>query len=298
MEKPTKASSAKQTGPQERARKLTKGKKTIDINHLRNNVKLMIGTPMYGGNSTESYQRSSLALTGACAKHGIELSWCTLANESLIPRGRNIIVNSFLNSDCTHLMFIDADIGYEWQSVIKLIMADKSIVGGAYPKKGLNWEAIAKAAKDGVPPEQLLYHGAKYAMNFKFVDPVAKTIRLEDGLTEVKDLATGFMMIKRHVFEDMIKHYPEFEYRNDLNLGKRKFDRWFAFFDTAIEPTVNGRLGVYNSEDYYFCRRWQEMGGQIWLDPFIKLDHYGHFKFAGNPEAILGRPDSTNSTQI
>jgi len=266
---------------------------TVNIEHLRNNVKLMIGTPMYGGQATEAYFRSCLKLNTFFSRHGINLAWCTIANESLVQRARNVICNSFLSSDYTHLMFIDADIGFEVESVLKLLLADKSVCGGSYPKKGLNWTAIAKAAKDGVEPNQLPFYGAQYAMNFLFEDPVKKTIKLSNGMAKVHDLATGFMLIKRHVFEDMMTHYPELEYKNDLDLGKREFNRWFAFFDCGVERNEDGSFGVYNSEDYRFCRQWQKMGGDIWLDPFIKLDHFGHFRFSGNPETILGLPEPT-----
>lgn len=251
----------------------------------------MIGTPAYGGNMSEAYFRSCLQLNTFFSRHGINLAWCTIANESLIPRGRNVVVSRFLNSDYTHLMFIDADIGFQVESVLKLLLADKSICGGAYPKKGLNWNAIAKAAKDGVSPDQLALYGAQYAINFKFEDDVKKTIKLSNGMCQVHDLATGFMLIKRHVFTDMIEHYPEMEYKNDLDLGKQEFDRYFAFFDCDIERKEDGSFGVYNSEDYYFCRQWQRMGGEVWCDPFIKLDHFGSFRFAGNPEVILGMPE-------
>lgn len=277
---------------QSKESELKPGQVRVDVDKLRSEVKLMIGTPMYGGANTEAYFRSCLKLNTWFSKYNIPLAWCTVANESLVPRSRNVIVSSFLNSDYTHLMFIDADIGFEPESVIKLLLADKDVCGGAYPKKGLNWKAIAEAAKNGVPPEQLPYHGAQYAMNFKFEDPVKKTIKLSNGMTQVRDLATGFMMIKRHVFYDMIEEYPEIEYKNDLDLGKREYDRWFAFFDTDIEKNEDGSFGPYNSEDYFFCRQWQRMGGEIWLDPFIKLDHFGHFRFAGNPEAILGKPEA------
>lgn len=268
---------------------------TVNIEYLRNNVKLMIATPMYGGAASEAYFRSCLKLNTFFSRHGINLAWSTIANESLIPRGRNVCCNLFLNSDYTHLMFIDADIGFEVESVLKLLLADKSVCGGAYPKKGLNWNAIAKAAKDGVPPDQLALYGAQYAINFKFEDPVKKTIKLSNGMCQVHDLATGFMLIKRHVFTDMIEHYPEMEYKNDLDIGKREFDRYFAFFDCDIERKEDGSFGVYNSEDYYFCRQWQRMGGEVWCDPFIKLDHFGSFRFAGNPEVILGMPEPTKT---
>jgi hypothetical protein len=92
------------------------------------------------------------------------------------------------------------------------------------------------------------------------------------------------MMIKREAILKMIKAYPEFKYNNDVNINNESLkDHFYAMFDTSIDP-VDRR---YLSEDYTFCRRWQEIGGDIWLDPSISLNHYGHFCFQGNPEAII-----------
>jgi hypothetical protein len=82
----------------------------------------------------------------------------------------------------------------------------------------------------------------------------------------------------------MLKAYPELKYNNDVTINNQHLDdHFYALFDTMIDP-VDRR---YLSEDYTFCRRWQEIGGDIWLDPSISLNHYGHFCFQGNPQNII-----------
>jgi N utilization substance protein B len=128
--------------------------------------------------------------------------------------------------------------------------------------------------------------------NFKFVNKEAKTIGVENGLIKLHDAGTGFMMISREAILKMIKAYPELKYNNDVNIANADLkDHFYALFDTMIDP-IDRR---YLSEDYTFCRRWQEIGGDVWLDPSISLNHYGHFCFQGNPEAIIsfGPPAGT-----
>ena len=90
-------------------------------------------------------------------------------------------------------------------------------------------------------------------------------------------------MIKREAILKLIKAYPDLKYNNDVNIQSGLEDQFYALFDTMIDP-IDRR---YLSEDYTFCRRWQDIGGDIFLDPSISLNHYGHFCFQGNPSAII-----------
>ena len=91
------------------------------------------------------------------------------------------------------------------------------------------------------------------------------------------------MMIKRPAIDKMIGSYPELKYNNDLNTGPELQEFFYAMFDTMLDPTDKR----YLSEDYTFCRRWQAIGGDIWLDPSISLNHYGSYNFQGNPAQII-----------
>jgi len=250
--------------------------------------RIFIATPCYGGALTEPYFRSTVKLLTFCNQHKIPLAFGTIANESLVTRARNVLVAYFLQSNFTRLMFIDADIEYNVEDIVKLLYHDREIVVGAYPKKGVNWGRIRDASRNAPSAEQwtereIAAFGSDYAINFQFVDREKKQIAVERGLVKLHDAGTGFMMIKRSVIDKMIAAYPELAYNNDLNIGQDLNGLFYTFFDTMIDPKDRR----YLSEDYTFCRRWQAMGGDIWLDPTISLNHYGSFCFQGNPAQII-----------
>lgn len=261
------------------------GRLEIKIEDLRKE-RIFIATPCYGGQLTEAYFRSTIRLLTFCNQHQIPVAFGTIANESLVTRARNVLVAYFLQSNFTRLMFIDADIEFQLEDVIKLIAHDKDVVVGAYPKKGVNWQRIRESVRtthDSLDDKQIASFGSDYAINFKFINRDAKQIAIENGLIRLHDGATGFMMIKREVIDKMITAYPELKYNNDLNTPKELDPHFYAFFDTMIDPKDKR----YLSEDYTFSRRWQDIGGEIWLDPSISLNHYGSFNFQGNPSQII-----------
>lgn len=261
------------------------GRLEIKIDDLRKE-RLFIATPCYGGQLTEAYFRSTIRLLTFCNQHQIPVAFGTIANESLVTRARNVLVAYFLQSNFTRLMFIDADIEFQVEDVIKLIAHNKDVVVGAYPKKGVNWQRIRESVRgthDALDDRQIASFGSDYAINFKFLNREQKQIAIENGLIRLHDGATGFMMIKREVVDKMIEAYPDLKYNNDLNTPKELDPHFYAFFDTMIDPKDKR----YLSEDYTFSRRWQDIGGEIWLDPSISLNHYGSFNFQGNPAQII-----------
>ena len=223
---------------------------------------IFFATPCYGGMITDQYFLSMFKTTQALSQIPCSFRLTTLRNESLVTRARNILTAMFLESDASHLFFLDADIEWEPEAIMRAISADKDIVASAYPKKAL--------------PIQ-------YALNFKFIDPVQKRIRFEKGLVEVLDASTGFFCIKRQVFERMMLEYPELHYKNDSNIDDKIAKYCYAFFDTHIDEEDRR----YLSEDYRFCRLWQKLGGEIWLDPKTKLNHIGTYTFEGNVDDII-----------
>ena len=259
----------------------------LSLDEVRKN-KFFIATPCYGGMLQEPYFRSTVKLMTFFNQHQIPLAFGTIANESLVTRARNVLLAYFLNSDFTHLLFIDADIEFDVEDVLKLYAADKDVVVGAYPKKGVAWDRIrgnmhALPIDKPLSDKDIAAYGSDYAINFKFVDQEAKSVAVENGLIKLHDAGTGFMMIKREAILKMIKAYPELKYNNDVNIQAGLEDQFYALFDTMIDP-IDRR---YLTEDYTFCRRWQDIGGDIFLDPSISLNHYGHFCFQGNPSAII-----------
>ena len=257
----------------------------VSLDALRKE-RIFIATPCYGGQLTEAYFRSTIRLLTFCNQHQIPVAFGTIANESLVTRARNVLVAYFLQSNFTRLMFIDADIEYQVEDVIKLIAHNKDVAVGAYPKKGVNWQRIRESVKQTDEPlddKAIASFGSDYAINFKFLNREQKQIAIENGLIRLHDGATGFMMIKREVIDKMIEKYPELKYNNDLNTPPELNPHFYAFFDTMIDPKDKR----YLSEDYTFSRRWQDIGGEIWLDPSISLNHYGSFNFQGNPSQII-----------
>ena len=262
-------------------------RKQIDIGKIRE-THVHYCTPCYGGQVTEPFFRSWSKAHMMYTKYDIPYSVTTSANESLVSRARcHMVAYMMANPKATHLMFIDADINFDCIDILHMLQHDKDIIVGAYPKKDLNWNMIkmGSIANEDVTTDELKSLGANYALNFDWAhDKDNKPVlKVDNGLVKLKDAATGFMLIKREVIEKMIDAYPELYFNNDLNLDP-EFEKWtYLFFDCMHEPESKR----YLSEDYAFCRRWQALGGEVWLDPLVSLDHVGHFTFNGNVGALL-----------
>ena len=255
---------------------------SVDMEYLKQ-MNIFFATPCYGGAVTDQYFLSMFRMSQVLMQYGIKFRITTLRNESLVTRARNILTAMFLeDKTCTHLMFIDADIEFEPESVIRMLAMDKDVIAGAYPKKTINWEQVRRAAELG--KEDLSAYGADYAMNLK-VQPGTNRVRTSMGAVEVLDASTGFFIVKREVIEKMIEAHPELHYKNDSSIDPKFNEYCYALWDTMIDP--NDRR--YLSEDYTFCRRWQNLGGEIWIDPNTKLNHVGSFTFNGNLSNMLNK---------
>lgn len=239
-------------------------------------AKLFIATPMYGGQCFGYYTQSLMQLQNILRDNKVDMAASFLFNESLIQRARNALVHGFLKTDFTHLMFIDADIHFDPKDVLPMLLADKPIICGIYPKKEINWAQVHAAALAGVPPHELRKYSGSFVVNLK---EYAGEQRVEIGQpVEIWNGGTGFMMIKREVFEKLAEHVPT--YVNDTNdlSGALGADRIYEFFATSIEPIGERLL----SEDYHFCKIWREKcGGSVWAAPWAQLGHSGTHKFDG-----------------
>ena len=246
-------------------------------------VKLFVATPMYGGMAHGLYMKSCLDLQGLCVRHGVEVKFSFIFNESLITRARNYLVDEFLRSGYTHLLFIDADIHFDPRDVFALIALDKDIIGGPYPKKTIKWPAVIDAIKKNpeIPTGEL----EKVVGDFVF-NAVAGTEKFSvTEPLEVLEIGTGYMMVKKEVFAKFAEAYPEFKYKPD-HLGQEHFDgtRYIhAYFDTVIDRGVSER---YLSEDYMFCQWSRKIGIKIWLCPWMKTHHVGTHAFTGDMAAV------------
>jgi hypothetical protein len=260
----------------------------VNVEELRKK-KLFIATPMYGGMSHGLYVKSSLDLQATMAKYGVETKFSFLFNESLITRARNYLVDEFLRTDFTHMLFIDSDIHYSPQDVLALLALDKDVIGGPYPKKSINWKNVADTARrhPNLEPKELEKLVGDYVFN---VVKGTKQFTVTEPL-EVMEIGTGFMLIKREVFEKMSEAYPLIRYKPD-HVGQANFDgsRYIhAYFDTVIDTKdsiTGGGSDRYLSEDYMFCQMWRKIGGEIYLCPWMKTQHIGTYAFTGNMPAV------------
>lgn len=239
-------------------------------------VHLYIATPAYGCSVHTSYATSLMALQGLCIQKGWECSIDMIGNESLVQRARNILTARFLQSKATHLLFIDGDIAFRPEAVIdRLVPADKDVVTGVYAKKSIQWDRVRQKLLKGkdTGEESIEETGLDYNINV-----VSGEHQVQDGLVEVLDSATGFMLIKRKVIEDMYAHYADTLWcKNDVH-GTSMVDSYCALFDCLIDPESKR----YLSEDYAFVRRFQQMGGAIHADISFPLAHLGAHTFTGD----------------
>ena len=247
--------------------------------------KLFVATPMYGGMNHGLYMKSCLDLQTTMHRYGIEIKFSFLFNESLITRARNYLVDEFLRTDYTHMLFIDSDIHFNAQDVIALLALDKDVIGGPYPKKSMNWGNIATAARNhpDLEPKELEALVGEYVFN---VVKGTQQFQVTEPL-EVMEIGTGYMMVKRNVFDKMKVEYPSIRYKPD-HVGQANFDgsRYIhAYFDTVIdtkESIVGGGSDRYLSEDYMFCQYAQRAGLKTWLCPWMSTNHTGTYTFAGS----------------
>lgn len=238
---------------------------------------IFVATPMYGGMCAGYYTQAMLTLQKQAQDAGITLSFSFMFNESLITRARNALVHGFLSTKATHLMFIDADIKFQPEHIFPMIEADKDIICGIYPKKEINWQSVRDAIGRGVSNEELKNHTGSFVVNLvEYTGSV--TIPINEPV-EIWNGGTGFMLIKREVFEKLKGKVPT--YTNDmvdlggfLQVQANVIDEYFA---TSIEEGTNRLL----SEDYHFCQEWRKHGGKVYAAPWVDLSHIGTYAFDG-----------------
>ena len=220
----------------------------VNVDYLKT-TRVHICMPCYGGMLTESTFMSYIKWSNTCRQLGIDWTMETMTNESLISRARNTLTAKFLhNKDSTHLMFIDADIGWEPWHLLVMLNAQKDVIGGLYPMKSLP----VKWCVNG-------FEGAEVS---------------EDGnLQEVSKTGTGFMLIKRDVFEKLNAHPATKPFMNDIGLPVELNPFMKTYFDTAV------RENRYYSEDWTFCENWRDLDGKVWVDKRVLLKHTGTYVF-------------------
>jgi len=232
------------------------GQVQVNVDFLRT-TKVHIAMPCYGGMLTESTFMSFIKWANTARQLNIDWTLETMVNESLISRARNTLTAKFLAMpDATHLFFVDADIGWEPWHLLVLLNRDVDVIGGLYPMKTMPIKWVVNG-----------FEGAEEGA---------------DGLQEVSKAGTGFLLMKKHVFEKLNTHPAVKQYKNDIGLDPM-YDQYLkTYFDTAV------RQNRYYSEDWTFCENWRDLGGRIWMDKRVLLRHSGSYVFCmENQEHLL-----------
>lgn len=254
---------------------------------MSENKVVFIATPCFGGMVTKDYMQSIIALMQVGAQHNVQFILALLGNDALITRSRNTLVSSFFNETAaTHLLFIDSDISFEPEQIIRLLDADKDVAGAMYPIKDYDWQQASPqgAAAPSATAEAL----RETALHYVGTPIPGNNAEWDGPLTTAFYIGTGMLLIKRAVIDKMTKAYPELRYDSvhAFPKVKRSATAQYALFECLIDQNN----GLYLSEDYAFCERWRKLGGQLWLDTSMTLTHIGAHRFAGNPAQRFHRP--------
>jgi hypothetical protein len=240
-------------------------------------IRLVVATPCFGGQVSSIYAGSIFHLQRVLrSMSGIDLKVLMRDGDALITRARANLVTLFLDDpDATHLLFVDADIGFEPDQVFRLIESGADVVAGVYPIKRVNWDKARRVMDTGRP--KVASASLDYVLEIENPDRVA----VVNGFTRVRYAGTGFLMIRRHVLEKMCRHpdYAALQFFREHSLDALAGSpNRFALFECMIDPAT----GTYLSEDFAFCKRWTDIGGEIWADLESKLDHVGPSVFHGD----------------
>lgn len=249
----------------------------LDPSELRQFFPVVV-SPSHDGKFFQNYVSSLLNFTIESERAGMRLQVLFHQGESLVTRARNNCVAQFLaNPDWTHLFWIDADIGFSAQAAFRLLLSGYDIAAGVYPLKRENWPAEGVPA--GTTQQQFEATYTRYTVNAK-ASELTSQVELEvqpDGFMKMTEAPTGFMVIKRAVFERLMASYPDLNYVPD-SIGEADRGLHYRFFDVMVDPVTRR----YLSEDYGFCRLWSGLGESIYIDANSNLSHQGAKMYRGD----------------
>lgn len=234
---------------------------------------LFVATPCYGGQVNMIFLRSVLALQEACATAGIGLHVELLDSDPLITRARARLAHRFLrHTGATHMVSIDADIGFAPQNILRLLAAGRDLAGGVCPLKHIDWDKVRAAALAG----QADLMGKSVGYVVRFTPTPDNSVTVEDGFANVSYVGTGVQMVRRETLQRICAAHPELT--ADLSDVEPDGSQVSMIFDTLVDATT----GQHLSEDYAFCRRWRDLGGEIWADVQSRYTHVGHAAYSGS----------------
>jgi hypothetical protein len=239
-----------------------------------NQVNLVVATPCFGGQISVLYAASLFKLQQLIRSYsGLTLKVLFKDGDALITRARASLLSQFLEDEAaTHLLFLDADIGFEAEQVLRLIQCGAEMCAAVYPVKHIDWDKVRQTIETARPDP------AAAALRYVFeVDDPSAVIE-KAGFVKVRYAGTGFFMMRRDAVERMCARYPQLHYKRDHSIDAATIsDKRYALFECMIAED-----GTYLSEDFAFCRRWTDMGGEIWADLKSTLCHVGPMTFRGD----------------
>ena len=246
-------------------------------------TRIYVATPVHSECSIH-YTQALLKFQQNCMMNGIMVSF-SLLKSSLVTQGRNLCVANFLGDpgNYTHMLFIDSDIDFKFETIIKMLKFNKEVIATPYPMKHIHWEQIWERLQKGKikDKDELMRAGFIYPIKMEgLVDNVKKEISVVDGLIEVSHAPTGCMLIKRQVFDKMIKAYPEdrIEQHTIVNGEAKITENMYNFFDTIHEPDTK----KYYGEDFGFCKKWTKIGGKCYCYVEDPITHIGEYQYSGS----------------
>jgi len=265
------------------------------LNFIQNNrIKLYILTPCFASLCYVNYVHCLMNTVEIFRRFNIPIKIEFCKNDSLVSRARNnLIARAMTDKDATHFLFIDNDISWDPLDILKLLLAEKDLIGGIYPLKNYDWGKLVKDPQNPynsnvvqtliqkknqsqlaslLTDEAMIQHNLlRYNINYS-----SNLFEISNNVAKVKHLATGFMMIRRKVLSSMMKAFPSTKYVDDVSFLKPEENEMaYALFDCGVEE------GHYFSEDWLFCDRWTKMGGEVFVDVSINLTHTGIEDYRG-----------------
>ncbi len=233
---------------------------------------IMIATPMYGGMCHGIFMKSAIQLFFTLRSNSHTVEFVDIANESLITRARNTLTELFLRSNFDYLLFIDADEGFDAAGILRMLNEDVDIIAAPVPMKGINWDRVKAASKNGIP--DLENHTGIWNFNGLSQESIAILSKTKEQILEVNSAGTGLILIKRDVFEQMKPYVDSYRFNQPNDKYFALNEGLYNFWDVSVDES-----GLLLSEDFHFCKIWKQLGGKIYMAPYVNVTHAGTYWF-------------------
>ena len=239
-------------------------------------IKLFVATPVHNDVSIH-YMQSVLKFQAECLHKNIHIT-IDMMKSSLVTQGRNTLVSHFLSGDYTHLLFIDSDILFYPNSIFKMIDKNVEVCSIPYPMKLINWDKVYKKYEDIPSMTNLQKHtsGNKFPVKIKDNE---NNVSFTNEMIELDYAPTGCLLLKREVFDKLIKAYPNKTIHQESMVDGKMIIKpnLYNFFDTYYDEKDKR----YYGEDFAFSKLWREIGGKCYALITEYITHVGEYQFTG-----------------